>query len=473
MLQRPDFSRRAVIVPLIVACGLFMEQLDSMIIATALPAIARSLDEPPLRLSLAITSYLLSVATFIPVSGWIADRFGARRVFRSAIVVFTLGSLFCAASQTMTQLVVSRVLQGIGGAMMTPVGRLVLLRQVEKEEIVSAMSYLAIPALFAPLVAPPIGGFIATYSSWRWIFLINLPIGVIGHWAVGRFIDEVPVPRPPPLDWRGWLLIAPALASLVFALESVGKQVMATTVLWELAVVGALLLCIYIVRAASRPGGIVDVSLLKLPTFRVSISGGSLFRMTVGGYILLMPLMLQLGFGRSALQSGLITFSGAIGALTLKTSAPIIVRRYGFRKLLIGNTFLCCATLLGCGAFRSGVPAVLMSLFLLAGGFFRSLQFTCVNALAYSEMPAARMSSATTFASTAQQLSLSMGVCLSSQLLAWSLAYGGHSHLERADFMFAFWSLAVLTLVPLLIYRRMPVDAGAEVSGHRAAGQMP
>lgn len=466
---RPDLSRRSVIVPLIVACGLFMEQLDSTIIATALPAIARSLGEPPLKLSLAITSYLLSLATFIPLSGWIADRFGARRVFRSAILVFTLGSLLCALSQTMTQLVLSRVAQGIGGAMMVPVGRLVLLRQVSKQELVSAMSYLTIPALFAPMVGPPLGGFIATFTSWRWIFLINLPIGLTGHWLVGRHIEEVRMPEPPPLDWRGWLLAAPGLAALVLALESIGKQVMPVPALWALAGGGVALLAGYVLHARDRQAPILDLTLLRLPTFRSSIAGGSLFRIAVGGYTLLMPLMLQLGFGRTALQSGLVTFSGAIGALTLKTAAPAILRRYGFRRLMIGTTFLCSATLVGCGAFRPGAPGLLISLFLLVGGFIRSLQFTCVNAIAYSDVPPERMSRATSFFSTAQQLSLSMGVCLSSQLLVQALAFSGRPHLLPVDFTVAFTALALLSLIPLLIYRRLPPDAGATVSGHRAA----
>jgi MFS family permease len=331
---------------------------------------------------------------------------------------------------------------------------------------------MTIPALMAPMLGPPLGGLIVTYCSWRWIFLINLPIGLLGHWLVGRYIEEVPMPPPPPLDWRGWLLVAPALAAIVLALESVGKQLMPVTALWGLSIAGLVLLVAYVLHSRGREAPILDIKLLQLPTFRSSIAGGSIFRIAIGGYSLLMPLMLQLGFGRSALQSGLVTFTGAIGALSLKTAAPAILRRYGFRRLMIGTTFLCSGTLIGCGMFRPGAPGVLISLFLLAGGFIRSLQFTCVNAIAYTDVSAERMSRATSFFSTAQQVSLSMGVCLSSQLLMQSLLLSGREHLLPSDFTLAFSALAALSLLPLLIYRHLPADAGALVSGHRSAGRV-
>jgi EmrB/QacA subfamily drug resistance transporter len=466
-ILRPDLSRRSVLVPMIVACGLFMEQLDSAIILTALPSIARSLHEPPLRLSLAITSYLLSLAIFIPISGWVADRFGARRVFRSAILTFTFGSLLCAVAQTMLQLVAARILQGIGGALMVPVGRLVILRQVPKNELVSAMSWLVIPALLAPMIGPPLGGLIATVSSWRWIFLMNLPIGVIGYWLVGRYIEDIRTPQPMTLDWRGWLLVAPALAALVFTFESMGKHLIPATTLMASGIAGALLLVAYVAYARGQAAPILDLSLFRLPTFRSSIIGGSLFRLAVGGYILLMPLMLQLAFGRNALESGLVIFTGAIGALALKTTAPAILRRYGFRRLMITTSFLCAAVLIGCGLLRPWMPSVLMSLYLLCGGFVRSLQFTCVNAIAYSDVPHERMSRATSFFSTAQQLSLTMGVCLSTQILSQALAVSGRDHLLPIDFTVAFTVIALLSLLPLLIYVRLSADAGASVSGHR------
>lgn len=457
------------LVPLIVACALFMENLDSTIIATALPSIARSLGEDPLHLSLAITSYLLALSIFIPLSGWMADRYGARSVFRNAILIFVIGSIGCAASQSIGQLIAARMLQGIGGAMMVPVGRLVLLREVPKNQLVAAMSYLTIPALMAPIFGPPLGGLIVTYASWRWIFLINIPIGVLGWWLVSRHIRDIREADQPPLDLAGWMLLGAGVAGLVFGFENIGKNVLPPNVPAMSLLVGLLLLALYVRHARLDEAPIVRLSLLRIPTFRSSVGGGSLFRVGIGAFSLLMPMMLQLGFGLSALHSGLITFSSAVGALMMKTIAQKLTRRYGFRDLLVWNALISSAALIACGFFRLHTPYLLIVGFLLVAGFLRSLQFTCINAMAFADVDEDDMSQATSFSSTAQQLALSVGVGIGSQVLHLSMLLRGGESLDVSDFTAAFCVVGLISLSSVLSFRRLPSDAGGNVSGHRLA----
>ena len=462
------------LVPLIVACALFMENLDSTIIATALPGIASSLHEDPLHLSLAISSYLLSLSIFIPVSGWMADRYGARRVFRNAIVVFVIGSVACAAAMDIGELIVARILQGVGGAMMVPVGRLVLVRQVPKSELVSAMAWLTIPALIAPIAGPPLGGLIVTYASWRWIFLINVPIGVLGYWLVSRFIEEIPASVMRPFDLAGWMLLGGGVAGLVFGFENLGKHVLPPEMPPVAVLAGVAALALYVRHARSDEAPVLRLSLLSLPTFRASVTGGSLFRIGVGSFSLLMPMMLQLGFGMSALESGSITFASAAGALLMKTLAQRIVRRYGFRRLLLWNTCICGGALMVCGTFRPETSGWLIVGFLLFTGFFRSLEFTCINALAFADIAEADMSQATSFSGTAQQLALSIGVGVGSQVLNASLALRHAAQLSTPDFAAAFFTVGLLSLASWPAFARLRADAGSQVSGHRlAVADMP
>lgn len=457
------------LVPLIVASALFMENLDSTIIATALPGIARSLGEDPLHLSLAITSYLLALSIFIPLSGWMADRYGSRRVFRNAILIFVVGSVCCAASQSIGQLVAARLLQGLGGAMMVPVGRLVLLREVPKSQLISAMAYLTIPALMAPLMGPPLGGLIVTYASWRWIFLINVPIGALGWWLVNRYIRDVREPDTAPLDLAGWMLLGGGVAGIVFGFESLGKNVLPANLPWLCLGVGLLLLMLYLRHARTDEAPILRLSLLSIPTFRSAITGGTLFRIGVGSVSLLMPMMLQLGFGLSPLHSGLITFASAAGALMLKTISKRVTQRYGFRRLLVVNAIISSLALMLCGALRPETPYLVMIGFLFVAGFLRSLQFTCINAMAFADVPEPRMSQATSFSSTAQQLSLSMGVGIGSQLLNLSLALRHGQTLSTEDFTLAFCGIGLISMLSLISFRRLAPDAGDNVSGHRLA----
>ena len=455
------------LVPMIVACALFMENMDSTVIATALPTIADSFGENPLRLNLAITAYLLSLGIFIPLSGWLADRFGSRTVFCTAIVVFTLGSIACSSVQTLPELVFARVLQGMGGAMMVPVGRLVVLRTIPKAELVSAMAYLTVPALIGPVVGPPLGGFIVTYTSWRWIFLINVPIGLLGFALALRFVPNVREPRDVPLDLAGFGIVSLGLASTMFGFENVGRGILPGGAILALIGVGVVLLAFYARRARSVAEPILDLSLFRVPTFGASVIGGFVFRIGIGALPFLTPLMLQLGFGLTPFASGMITFAGAAGALLMKLTAAPILRAFGFRRVLIGNTILCAAFMATYGLFGPTTPHFVIISTLLAGGFFRSLQFTSVNTLAFADVPHPSMSRATTLSSVAQQLAMTFGVGLGALLLHLTLSFAGRTKLGPDDFAPAYYAIAGVGLASLYYFMKLPRDAGAEMSGRR------
>jgi EmrB/QacA subfamily drug resistance transporter len=463
---------RYVVIPLIVACGLFMENLDSTVIATALPSIAQSLGEDPLRLNLAITSYLLSLAIFIPVSGWMADKFGARVIFRAAIVVFVMGSIACGLSNTLPELVAARVFQGMGGAMMVPVGRLIMLRSIPKARLVSAMSYLTVPALIGPVIGPPLGGFIVTYFSWRWIFFINIPIGMLGVVLVTKLIENVKEADVPKLDLRGFALIGLALAGLVFGFETIGRGAIPLPATIALLVGGAICAALFAWHAKGRANPAVDFSLLRFHTLRASIFGGFLFRAGIGSLPFLLPMMLQLGFGLSPLSSGLLTFASAAGAMTMKITAGPIIRTWGFRRVLICNAIISGLFLISYSQFGGATPHAVIFIALLAGGFFRSLQFTSVNTLGYADVPPALMSRATSFTSMMQQLSLSVGVGIGALALHLTTLFHGGGQVGPADFMPAFITVGLIAMSSVLFFLQLPHDAGAEVSGHRLAAQL-
>jgi EmrB/QacA subfamily drug resistance transporter len=462
----PATLARRRLVPLIVACALFMENLDSTVIATALPAIARSLHDDPLRLNLAITSYLLSLAVFIPLSGWAADRYGARRVFRAAIVIFTLGSICCGFSHALPELVAARILQGLGGAMMVPVGRLVMLRTVAKSELVSAMSYLTVPALIGPVLGPPLGGLIVTYGSWRWIFFINVPMGVLGIVLATLFIENVKEPGDRPLDVWGFVSAGLGLAGLMFGFETAGRGILPGAAVAGLLVIGVLSLALYVLHARVYAYPLIDLGLLGIRTFAAATMGGSLFRIGIGALPFLLPLMLQLGFGLSPFASGLLTFASAAGALAMKTAAATVIRALGFRGVLVGNAIVSSLFLASCSLFRPTTPHWAIFLVLLVGGFFRSLQFTGVNTLSFADVPPALMSRATSFQSMAQQLSMSIGVGTGALLLHVTLAMSGRSTLVYGDFVPAFLAVTAISLTSLLFFIPLSREAGAEVSGH-------
>lgn len=468
-VDRISTSTANIVVPTIVGCALFMQTLDSTVIATALPVIARSMNEGPIRLNLAITSYLLSLAVFIPLSGWVADRFGARSVFRVAIAVFTLGSIFCGLSSSLLELVLARVLQGLGGAMMVPVGRLVVLRIVPKAGLVDAMSYLTIPAVLGPVLGPPLGGFIVTYSSWRWIFFMNVPIAILGLILATLYIPDIREDQSPPLDLRGFVLTGIGLAGLVFGFETIGRNMLPASLPIAALAAGGLCAGLYVFHSRRIAYPIVDLTLMEIPTFSASVLGGGLARMGIGALPFLLAMLLQLVFGLSPFASGMITFTSAVGALTMKFTVGPIVRRFGFRSVLIGNGVISALLLMSYATFRPGVPKSLIIGTLLAGGFFRSLQFTSLNTVAYADIAPPQMSAASTLSSMAQQLFLSLGVSVAALALHVSLKLRGAEVLTATDFSVAFIVVGLLSLASALLFVPLEYHAGAEVSGHRPA----
>lgn len=454
---------------LIVACALFMENLDGTVISTSLPAIARDLHEDPIALKLALTAYLLALAVFIPASGWVADKFGTRIVFRAAIIVFTTGSILCGLSSTLGGFVVSRIIQGTGGAMMVPVGRLLLLRTVDRQSLVRAMSYLTFPALLGPMLGPPVGGFITTYFHWRYIFWINVPIGILGVTLVTLFIENVKVAEVPKLDAIGFILSGLGLSSLVFGFTLLGRDFVPLWIVLGLIAFGGLMVAIYIGHARRTEAPIIDLTLLRVPTFRVSVTGGSLFRIGIGAIPLLLPLMLQIGFGMSPLQSGLTTFISAAGAMAMKTTASPILNRFGFKRVLVVNGLVGAGFVASNALFTPQTPMAIILCVLLVGGFFRSLQFTGINAIAYADVEQDCMSRAVSFAAVAQQLALSIGVAVGAGILQVMRARHGGA-LALGDFHWAFVVVAALSAVSILAFLRLPADAGASLSGRPSKG---
>ena len=424
-VETPPPARNFRIVALIIAVALFMEQLDGTVLVTALPTMAREFAVPAPSMSVAISAYLLSLAIFIPASGYVADRFGARQILRIGIGVFTLGSLLCSLAPNLPILVASRFLQGLGGAIMLPVSRLLLLRTVPRENFVQANTWLILPTLTGPLLGPPLGGLILNFFDWRWIFYINLPIGVIGIMLMKTFISDVAAERPGRFDKVGFLLSSPALACLFFAFETLSNN---DTIVESLIllIVGLVLGGLYLVHARHHKTPILDLSLLRLPTFRLSVIGGALTRITQGSQPFLLAMMFQLGFGLSPFRSGLTVIATAIGAIGTQPFVPRLLRYFGFRKMLLAGGFLAVAGYASCAAFRPYWPYPLMFGMLVFSGSLMTLQFACYNTLAFEEIVTSRMGGAMSFYVTMQQLMLSVGVCTGA--LALHSAMRLHAH---------------------------------------------
>jgi EmrB/QacA subfamily drug resistance transporter len=463
MLSKSKMLTPARILPLIVASALFMENMDGTVIATSLPAMAADLKTDPIVLKLAFTTYLLALTVFIPVSGWCADKFGAKHVFRAAIAVFMLGSIACGASQSLGWLVAARALQGIGGAMMVPVGRIIILREIPKSQLVDALAWLTIPALIGPLVGPPVGGFITTYFDWRWVFWMNIPIGIIGLAVATRFMPAMVPEKAPPLDGKGFLLSAVGLSSVVFGFTVLGRDFMPTYGVLALIGFGIVCITIYVRHAFEIDDPILDLRLLRSSSFNAGVVGGSIYRIGVGAIPFLMPLMFQLGFGLTAFQSGMLSCSAALGALSMKFSASHLLRRFGFRNLLILNGVVSCSLMACYGLLTAATPFAVISLLLLGGGFLRSLQFTALNALAYSDVDRRGASRATSLYSVAQQLSLSAGVAVAAFVLEAVQWERGEQTLVAGDFSIAFFAVASLAALSSLQFLKLNADAGASV----------
>jgi EmrB/QacA subfamily drug resistance transporter len=456
------------LIPLIVATALFMENMDSTVIATSLPAIAADIGTSPLTLKLAITSYLLSLAVFIPASGWTADRFGARMVFSLAVGVFIVGSIGCALSSSVTDFVVARIVQGIGGAMMTPVGRLVLLRSIDKSALVNAMAWVTVPALVGPVIGPPLGGFITTYFSWHWIFLINIPIGLLGIFMALRYIDPIRSENPERFDLYGLVLAGIGLGGIAFGLSIAGLNLLPWTIVAALVAIGSISMTLYVIHARRTASPVLDFTLLRLPTMRASILGGFLFRLGIGALPFLLPLLMQIGFGLSPFRSGLVTFSSAVGAMGMKALAARIIKTFGFRNMMTINAVVSSVFLAACALFTAATPLLLIFIILVVGGFFRSLQFTAINTVAYAEVEPAQMSRATTLVSVNQQLALSAGVAVGAFCVESTMLVRHVQELSADDFAPAFLVVAIISAVSAYFFWQMPDDAGHEISGRTA-----
>ncbi len=456
------------LIPLIVATALFMENMDSTVIATSLPAIAADIGTSPLTLKLAITSYLLSLAVFIPASGWTADRFGARIVFAIAVAVFMVGSIGCAVSASVPDFVFARILQGMGGAMMTPVGRLVLLRSIDKSALVSAMAWVTVPALVGPVIGPPLGGFITTYFSWHWIFLINIPIGLVGIVLALKYIDPIKSEDPERFDLYGLLLAGIGLAGIAFGLSVAGLNLLPWSVIATLVAIGSISMTLYMIHARRTGSPVLDFSMLRLSTLRAAIIGGFMFRLGIGALPFLLPLLMQVGFGLSPFQSGLVTFASAVGAMGMKTLAARIIRTFGFRNMMTINAVVSSVFLAACALFTATTPLLLIMIILVVGGFFRSLQFTAINTVAYAEVEPAQMSRATTLVSVNQQLAVSAGVAVGAASVETTLWWHHATELSAGVFAPAFLVVALISAASCYFFRQMPDDAGHEISGRKA-----
>ena len=456
------------VTPLILAVALFMEQMDSTVIATSLPAIAADIGTDPIALKLALTAYFVALAIFIPISGWMADRFGAKNIFRLAIFVFMLGSLACSFSFSLETFVVSRFFQGIGSSMMTPVGRLLLVRSTPRSELVSAMAWLTVPALVAPVTGPLIGGFLTTYLSWHWIFWINIPIGIVGIIVAGLFLSVPDARNPRPVDMVGFVLAGIAFAGCVFGLSVVSLPALPIIYGYLTIAIGVTAGILYLLHARRTKFPLLDPALLRHRLFRSSITGGSLFRIGVGAVPFLLPLMLQLGFGLNPFQSGAITFVSAIGAIMSKFIAERVFARFGFPRVL-GFAALFGGLLIAAqGLFSSDTPVPAMMAVLLAGGILRSVFFTGSNALGYADVDDEEASQATAIVAVAQQLSVAFGVAVAGAILEISTRLHG-GELTLLDFQIAFFVVGGLSVLAGVVYIRLPADAGSNVSGHRAA----
>jgi EmrB/QacA subfamily drug resistance transporter len=452
----------------VVAVAFFMEGLDSSIISTSLPQMAASFQVSPPQMSAAITSYLVSLAIFIPISGWVADRFGARKVFCAAIMLFTFGSVLCGLSESLWTLVISRIVQGFGGAMMTPVGRLILTRIFPKNELMRAMSYFMLPGMFGPAVGPLVGGFITTYFSWHWNFFINVPLGCIGIVFAIRFIPDIKMPPPAAFDVPGFIIIAAGLGTAQIAIENLGRHTLSPTNEITLIAAASALLIAYGVYAMRRPHPVLDLRMFRSRTFSVAVLAGSAIRAGLATVPFLLPLMLQVGFGLDPLHSGFLTFFNTAGKLSMRAWTSALLRKFGFRTVFLGSVAVSSTIVAGIALFDITTPHVVIGIYLFCFGVLRSAQMIGMGALAYSEVQQEQMSKATSIFALAQRFSQSIGVGISASLLA-ALSNGGP--ITVTDFKIVFIAVGLLIASSAIGLQRLKPSDGWQVSGYQPATQ--
>lgn len=460
---------RGWLIPAIIGSALLMQTLNATVITNALPAMAHAFGVEPLRLNVAITIYLLSAAIFLPLSGWMADRFGARRVFMCSIVLYAAGSAACGFTSELWQLILFRFIQGAAGATLMPVGRLVLLRTTPKSELVGALSVVTMPALLGPVLGPVIGGAIVTFADWRWIFFMNLPIAVVGLILVYRHVPEVREQDPPPVDIPGIVLTGLGLAALIFGFENLGRDTLSPWAVAGLFAAGLASLGAYAWHAGHTPHAVVQLAIFRKPTFRASVIGGAFMRIAMGANPFLLAMLLQVAFGMSAFAAGLMTFISAVGALVMKTTAPPILRRFGFRSVLLVNAVIVGASFIAYAFFRPDWPHWAIMTVLGIGGFFRSLQFSSLNGMAYAEIEPDEMSRAATTSSMVQQLVQSIGIGLSASLLHLLMTMNGATRLTVEVVSPAFIVIGLVTMISMFWFIRLPADAGDEMNGRKPA----
>jgi EmrB/QacA subfamily drug resistance transporter len=456
--------RLRILIPLIVGCAFFMEGLDSTMIAVSIPAMAKSLGESPLRLNLVITTYLLSLAVFIPVSGWIADRFGARRVFCAAVLIFAGGSALCGLANSLPMLIAMRIVQGFGGAMMTPVGRLILLRSFPRTGLVSAMNWMTIPAMIGPMVGPIVGGFLTDYASWRWIFYLNIPIGLIGGVLALWLFENFRAPAPTRFDLTGFVIAGVALFMLELAIENVGRPMMPLTLGLAFFPLALVMLLAYWHHARHSPAPVLDLTLLSIKTFRIGTMTGGLCRMGLDATPFLLPLLFLIGFGLSPLQAGLLSFSSTLGAMFVRTFSRVLLRRAGFRRTLVGGALASAAVTAGYALLGADTPHWIIVIVVLGSGCIRSIQYLALNTISFADVPSAMLSRSTGVSGVVQQVARGFGVAIGAALLA---VVAGSEPVTTADFRIVFLLIALLPLFSVWGFLRLNATDGAEVSGHQ------
>jgi EmrB/QacA subfamily drug resistance transporter len=460
---------RGWVVPAIIGSALLMQTLNATVISNALPAMAKSFGVEPVRLSIAITVYMLSAAIFLPLSGWLADRFGAKRIFLCSIVLYALGSVACAFSGTLWHLIAASFFQGAAGATLMPVGRLVLLRTTPKSELVGAMSVVTMPALLGPVIGPVVGGAIVTFADWPWIFFMNLPIALTGFFLVRAYVPDVREQAAPRVDIPGILLTGLGLAALIFGFENLGRNTLSPWAVAGLFALGFASLGVYGWHAGHTPHAVVNLSIFRKKTFAAATVGGAFMRTAMGANPFLLAMLLQVAFGMSAFAAGAMTFVSAAGALAMKTTAPPILRRFGFRTVLLVNAVIVGVSFMAYALFKPDWPHWAIMAILGVGGFFRSLQFSSLNGLAYAEIEQDEMSRAATTASMVQQLVQSIGIGLSASLLHLLMTLQGETKLTVAVVAPAFIIAGAFTMISMLWFLRLPPDAGDEMNGRKVA----
>ncbi|HVS52890.1 MAG TPA: MFS transporter [Opitutaceae bacterium] len=453
--------------PWLVAVALFMENLDATIVNTAVPTMSASLGVAPLSLKAVLTSYTLSLAVFIPISGWAADRYGTCRIFRSAVQIFLVGSLLCGIAPNVPFLVASRILQGIGGAMMTPVGRLALVRAFPRSEMLRTMNYVIIPALLGPLLGPFTGGLIVHWMSWRVIFFVNLPLAAFGLWMIRRYMPDFRDEHAPPLDRVGFTLFGAGVALLSYVLEVFGEHTLGGGPILALLALSLTLLAGYGWHERRTLAPVLELALFRVRTFRISVIGGFVTRIGFGGMPFLLPLLYQIGLGYPAWQAGLLTMPQALAAMGMKIFSRPVLKRLGHRSVLIGNTVLLGGTMMVFTQINPGVSAWAIAALSFAQGFFASLQFTSMNSLVYADIDDHDASKASSIASTAQQLSLSFGVACGSLLAGWFLGHVNQTDPAQAvpALHKAFFAMGAITIVSSLTFWGLKTEDGNNISG--------